>query len=160
TEASLIAASPGVAATLPVVAAAMREMAPRGMRGTAMVPSGDGYVRIQPVGADSLRGFLAYGTEHGSISDFQGSAARFAVWLLSIALERPPVARGRQRRPGEGAAGRVAGGAPPAAAEQLLRPRGMHAARVRVALAHPPSGDTADAVSRLADLIPEALVGR
>jgi purine catabolism regulator len=160
TEASLIAASPGAAATPPVVSAAMRGMAPRGMRGTAMVPSGDGYVRIQPVGADSLRGFLAYGTEHGSISDFQGSAARFAVWLLSIDLERQHVVRALQRRPREEAAERLARGVTPAAAEQLLRSRGMHADRVKVALAQPPSGDTADAVSRLADLIPEALVGR
>ena len=161
TEAGLLTASTGVATTPPVIAAAISEMVPRGLRGTAMVSAGDGYIRIQPVGADALRGFLAYGTEHGGISEYQGSAAAFAVWLLCIDLERQHVVRMLQRRPREEAAERLARGVTPAAAQQLLRPLGMHADRVKVALAQPPpSHDIADAVSRLSDLIPEALVGR
>jgi purine catabolism regulator len=160
TEAGLITASPDVAATPPVVIATIREMVARGLHGTAMVPSGDGYIRIQPVGANSLRGFLAYGTEHGGISEFQGSAAGFAVWLLGIDLERQHVVQALQRRPREEAAQRLARGVTPAAAGQLLRSQGIHADRVKVALAQPPSGDIADAVNKVADLIPEALAGR
>jgi len=160
TEAGLLTASADVAETPPVIAATIREMVPRGLRGTAMVSSGDGYIRIQPVGAETLRGFLAYGTEHGSISEYQGSAAAFAAWLLCIDLERQHVVRALQRRPREEAAERLARGVTPAAAQQLLRSLGMHADRVKVALAQPPSDDISDAVSRLSDLIPEALVGR
>lgn len=160
TEAALLTSSAGIAATPPEIVAAIRDMVPRGLRGTAMVSSGDGYLRIQPVGADALRGFLAYGTEHGSISEYQGSAAAFAVWLLCIDLERQNVVRALQRRPREEAAERLARGVTAAAAQQLLRSLGMHADRVKVALAHPPSSGTAGAVSRVADLIPEALVGR
>jgi purine catabolism regulator len=160
TEAGLLTASPDVAATPPGVVATIREMAPRGLHGTAMVPYGDGYLRIEPVGATSLRGFLAYGTEQGGISEFQGAAAGFAVWLLCIDLERQHVVRTLQRRPREEAAERLARGVTPAAAEQLLRSRGIHLDRVKVALAQPPPGDIADAVNRMADLLPEALVGR
>jgi purine catabolism regulator len=161
TEAGLLTASAGVAATPPVVAAAIHEMVPRGLRGTSIVSSGDGYMRIQPVGTDAIRGFLVYGTEHGSISEYQGSAAAFAVWLLCIDLERQHAVRTLQRRPREEAAERLARGATPAAAQQLLRSLGMHADRVKVALAQPPpSDDVADAVSRLSELMPEALVGR
>ena len=160
TKAGLLTASADIATTPPEIVEAIRDMVPRGLRGTAMVSSGDGYVRIQPVGADALRGFLAYGTEHGAISEYQGSAAAFAVWLLCIDLERQHVVRALQRRPREEAAERLARGVTPAAAQQLLRSVGMHADRVKVALAQPPSGGIADAVSRLADLVSEALVGR
>ena len=135
TEAGLVTASPDVATAPPVVVAAMREMVPRGLHGTAMAPCGDGYIRIEPVGATSLRGFLAYGTEHGGISEFQGSAARFAVWLLCIDLERQHVVRTLQRRPREEAAERLVRGVTPAAAEQLLRSRGIYPDRVKVAVA-------------------------
>jgi len=158
-EAGLLTASPDVAAIPSVVVATTREIVARGLRGNAMVPYGDGYMRIQPVGASTLRGFLAYGTENGGISEFQGSAAAFAAWLLSIDLERQHVVRTLQRRPREEAAERLARGLAPAAAEQLLRSQEMHTDRVKVALAQPLSDDIADAVSRLADLLPEALVG-
>ncbi|MGW1994879.1 PucR family transcriptional regulator ligand-binding domain-containing protein [Embleya sp. NPDC001921] len=140
------------------VARAVRAMAPRGLHGTAVVPHREGYVRVQAVGAEDVRGFLAYGTEQGAIDEFQGAAAAFAVSLLSIDLERQHVVRMLKRRPREEAAARLVRGMNPAAATRLLGSLGLHAERLRIVVAEAEAG-AAELLELMADALPEALVG-
>ncbi len=141
------------------VSDAIAKLHPRGLTGSAVVPVGDGYVRIQAVGAEALRGFLVYGREQGSVNEFQAAAATFAASLLSIDLERQFAVRVLQRRPREDAVEQLIRGLPPAGAQQLLRSLGITADRVRIAMVKPHRDTLAEEAQRLADHLPEALVG-
>jgi purine catabolism regulator len=157
-EGHLVASAPEIVEVPVEIARKMAQMVPQALRGAAVVPAGEAYLRVQPIGAVSLLGFVAYGPQRGSVSDFQAAAGSLAASLLSIDLERQHEVRALQRRPREEAARRLARGVAPAVAQQLLTACGLQLDRVKVAVIEPTLIPLADAVNRVADLLPEALV--
>jgi hypothetical protein len=73
-EGHLVSSAPVITKVPAEIARTMAQMVPQALRGAAVVPAGETYVRAQPIGAVSLLGFLAYGRQRGSVSDFQAAA--------------------------------------------------------------------------------------
>lgn len=155
---TVLAGAPAETPLPKAAAAAIEDIRPRGLGGNVVISVPDGYLRIQAVGAEALRGFLVYGNTKGQITEFQSAVATFATSLLSIDLERQFIVRVLQRRPREEAAQRLTRGLAPAPAQQLLRSLGLTAQRVRVAVVKPRADLVEEEAQRLADQISGALV--
>jgi purine catabolism regulator len=134
-------------------------MRSRTLHGAAIVPDGDGYLHIQAVGTDEVRGYLVHGARDAANDPLQAAAAAFAASLLALDLESQHVVRILQHRREQDATDRLIRGVSPAVATKLLRSFGINADRVRVAVVDVPAESGNDEVHYIAAQLPEALVG-
>jgi purine catabolism regulator len=138
---------------------AIAQALPRGLMSNLLVPGVNGFTRIQPVGADGVRGWFAYHAASPTMSEYQSSMVDFAIRLLSIDLERQHAVRAAQRQPRADAAKRLVGERlSPTAAVQTLLAIGVQAEQLVVAVASHPVHNVDDLVDRLADRLLNGLV--
>ncbi len=135
----------------------IHDMRPRGLRASASLRHEEGYMRVQPIGAEGVRGYFVYWTTDGAIGEFAGAVATFTLTLLSIDLERQSVVWSLRRKPREDALTRLLSGMPSVAASRLLSSVGAPAERVKVAVIAAPR-DAVAVVDALAHALPDALV--